>query len=154
VAIEDLLWGQGSDPRRFEGRKKINPLGRKEKSPWWQWRDSLSQKGERQACRFLQKQGYKILSRRFATRFGEIDIVARHSQTLAFVEVKTRQGLTSSDPLEAITYRKWQSLQRASVIYLQKHRIDLQNIQLEFLGIGIRTEGAQIKLDCVPLFFD
>jgi putative endonuclease len=124
------------------------------KSKWWQWRDSLSQKGEIQACRYLKGQGYKILNRRYATRYGEIDIVARHHQTISFVEVKTRQGLTSSDPLEAITYRKWQSLQRASLIYLQKCRLNDSSLRLEFLGIGIRVEGKQIKLDCVPLFFD
>jgi putative endonuclease len=125
-----------------------------QKSKWWRWRDTLSQRGEDQACGFLKKRGYKILSRRYRTRFGEIDIVARREHTLSFVEVKTRHGISSPDPLEAITFRKWQSLQRASLIYLRKKRLDICHLRLEFLGIGIRIEGSRMKLDCLPLFFE
>src|SRR5436853_7823660 len=47
--------------------------------------------GEKLACRFLRRKGYKILYRNFKGRSGgEIDVVCRERDTLALVEVKTR----------------------------------------------------------------
>lgn len=38
----------------------------------------------------LRLKGYRILSRRFRTRVGEIDIIARRGHLIAFIEVKQR----------------------------------------------------------------
>ena len=51
---------------------------------------ALGESGEEQACRELRRRGYAILARRYRTRHGEIDIVARDGEVLVFVEVKTR----------------------------------------------------------------
>ncbi len=45
--------------------------------------------GELLAVGFLEQRGYKVLSRRFRTHVGEIDIVARCGDLVVFVEVKT-----------------------------------------------------------------
>lgn len=42
---------------------------------------------------WLWLKGYHILARRLRTPMGEIDILARHRDTLVFVEVKTRTSL-------------------------------------------------------------
>jgi putative endonuclease len=42
------------------------------------------------AAWFLRCKGYRILSRRYRTPVGEIDIVARRGATMVFVEVKNR----------------------------------------------------------------
>ena len=52
-------------------------------------RQSLGKLGEDLACAELERRGYEILARRYRTRFGEIDIVARHDETTVFVEVKS-----------------------------------------------------------------
>src|SRR5205823_3882626 len=47
--------------------------------------------GEKLACRYLKRNGYKILFCNFRGRSGgEIDVVCRDNDTLVFVEVKTR----------------------------------------------------------------
>ena len=48
--------------------------------------------GERQACVYLRLHGYKIIKKNYRTRFGEIDIIAKKRDTLAFVEVKKRKN--------------------------------------------------------------
>ena len=44
----------------------------------------------------LRLAGYSILERRYKTRLGEIDIVARRGGVLAFVEVKARGDLETA----------------------------------------------------------
>lgn len=46
---------------------------------------------EKVALNFLRLKGYSILSSRYKTQFGEIDIIARRSKTVVFVEVKARK---------------------------------------------------------------
>jgi putative endonuclease len=42
------------------------------------------------AARFLERQGLAIVARNYRCRAGEIDLVARDGDTLAFVEVRLR----------------------------------------------------------------
>ncbi len=48
--------------------------------------------GEDIAAEYLQRLGFEILERNYTIRGGEIDIIAKDSDTLVFVEVKTRHG--------------------------------------------------------------
>ena len=48
--------------------------------------------GENLAIQYLEKQGYKILAQKWHCQYGELDIVAQHTQTLVFVEVKNTPG--------------------------------------------------------------
>ncbi|KKS82529.1 MAG: hypothetical protein UV58_C0009G0011 [Candidatus Wolfebacteria bacterium GW2011_GWC1_43_10] len=46
--------------------------------------------GEALACGYLEKNGYKIISRNYCVKFGELDIIAESpDKTLVFFEVKT-----------------------------------------------------------------
>jgi putative endonuclease len=45
---------------------------------------------ESRAAALLMAKGYRILAKRFRTPHGEIDIVAKRRNLLAFVEVKAR----------------------------------------------------------------
>jgi putative endonuclease len=59
-------------------------------------RDRKGRRAETIAAWFLIAKGYRILARRVQTRAGEIDIVARHRDSLVFVEVKARATLDSA----------------------------------------------------------
>src|SRR3989304_3418392 len=81
----------------------------------------LGRYGEELATKYLQKQGYKIIERNFQKRYGEIDIIARDSETLIFVEVKTRIGDKYGPPEEAITSWKLKALVRSVQFYKMLH---------------------------------
>ena len=51
---------------------------------------------------YLKSQGYEILEYNFFSRYGEIDIVARHGEYLVFAEVKFRKTLAAGHPFEGI----------------------------------------------------
>src|SRR5438046_508073 len=64
-------------------------------------------RGEKLACRFLKRSGYKILFRNFRGRSGgEIDVVCRENDTLVFIEVKTRTREDFGRPVEAVDREK------------------------------------------------
>lgn len=77
--------------------------------------------GEKQAATFLEKKGYRILSRRL--RIGlrdELDLVARSDDVLVFVEVKTRRTEEFGRAVSAVDRAKRHALSRAAVRYLKK----------------------------------
>src|SRR5579864_7489413 len=59
---------------------------------------------ESRAAALLIAKGYRILARRFRTPHGEIDIIARRRNLVAFVEVKARGRL--DDAAYAVTPRQ------------------------------------------------
>jgi len=79
------------------------------------------QLGEDLATRLLQAGGWTILGRNWRDGSREIDIVAAHEGILAFVEVKTRGCTDFGDPLEAITPRKRQEVERAAGAWLRSN---------------------------------
>lgn len=78
---------------------------------------------EEKACAFLQGKGLKILERNYYTRQGEIDIIAKDTSALVFVEVKYRKGLSSGLPQEAVDHKKQRRISRAAAHYLSFHRL-------------------------------
>ncbi|MBA2270409.1 MAG: YraN family protein [Chthoniobacterales bacterium] len=76
--------------------------------------------GEKLACRYLRRHGFKILYRNFRGRSGgEIDIVCRDVDTLVFVEVKTRTREDFGRPLDAVDKQKQKRISRGALAWLR-----------------------------------
>ena len=72
------------------------------------------------ACRFLRRNGYKILYRNFRGHTGgEIDIVCRDKDTLVFVEVKTRTREDFGRPFSAVDRDKQKRIARGGLAWLR-----------------------------------
>ncbi len=80
----------------------------------------LGDRGEREAARWLRRQGFRILVRGYRTRRGEIDLIARDGDTVVFIEVKTRR---EGEPAEAVTPEKQRRLTLAALQFLKQHRL-------------------------------
>ena len=77
--------------------------------------------GEDFAAKYLEEKGYEIIERKFNTRLGEIDIVAKDGKYIAFIEVKSRAEDCLYAPREAVTRSKQQKICKAAMLYkLQK----------------------------------
>jgi putative endonuclease len=74
---------------------------------------------ESRAAAYLMAKGYRILAKRFRTPHGEIDIVARRRNLIAFVEVKARATL--DDAAFAVTPRQQQRIIDAAQGWLVAH---------------------------------
>jgi putative endonuclease len=98
--------------------------------------------GESLAVRHLQELGYVILERNYRCRDGEVDIVARDGDRLAFVEVRARRTQAYGTPEESVTLRKQERLARVARSYLQENGcadVDwgIDVVALEFTPGGI-----------------
>jgi putative endonuclease len=86
-------------------------------------RQLLGQTGEDLACLELRRRGYEILARRYRTRFGEIDIIARDKGVTVFVEVKARMGSRFGQSAAAVTALKQRRVGRMARDYLARRRL-------------------------------
>jgi putative endonuclease len=77
----------------------------------------------------LRAKGYRILERRYRTPSGEIDLIARHGDTLVFVEVKFRKTLDAA--AFAIEPRQQVRINKAAQSYLTRNRLPA-NVHLRF----------------------
>jgi len=105
---------------------------------------SLGRLGEDAACRELARRGYAILARRFRTRYGEIDIVARDGPTVVFVEVKTRSSTRFGAPAEAVTGRKQAKVALMASEYLLRR--DLRAVPCRFDVVAILMPPAGLPV--------
>lgn len=89
--------------------------------------------GEKIVGLYLQENGYKILTYRYKTKNGEIDIIARENGLLCFVEVKYRPSARLGEARCLVNEQKLQHIRQAIHQYLQdnqaeEYRIDLIEI--------------------------
>lgn len=71
------------------------------------------------AIALLRVKGYSILARRYSAPGGEIDVIARRGDTIAFVEVRRRARLETAQV--SITPQKRQRIRRAVRAWLTRH---------------------------------
>lgn len=88
---------------------------------------------EEGAVWLLRLKGWRILERRFVTGrgsgAGEVDIIARRGDILAFVEVKARAD--TDQAAQAILPRQQERIAKAAEAYLARHP-DLASLSVRF----------------------
>ena len=95
--------------------------------------------GEDLACRYLERNGDKILERnKHYSRFCEIDIIAQYKNTVVFVEVKTRKTNNFGTPIEAITRSKYENICKGVQYYLAENKV--KDYRIDVVGITLKPE--------------
>jgi putative endonuclease len=116
-------------------------------------RITLGKQGEELACRELRRRGYSILARRFRTRFGEIDIIARDGASLVFVEVKTRRSTAYGTPAEAVTIRKQTKIGLMASEFLLRRGAPLVPCRFDVVAVAV-ADGKAPVVDVIRGAFD
>lgn len=68
----------------------------------------------------LMLKGYRIVSLRYKTAVGEIDLVARKGDLVAFVEVKARRDLASG--VDAVSYPAQRRIAAAGELFISRQK--------------------------------
>ena len=102
--------------------------------------------GEQLAARFLQKQGFRVLSRNYRNRLGEIDIVAEDKGVLVFVEVRTLKESAGHLPEETIQWKKKQRLSRTALAYIQHKGLEDRPARFDVVAVSLHEGKPQIEV--------
>jgi putative endonuclease len=140
--------------------RSIAGLSNRWRSRFSRWKNSPQSghlrrgaRGEKVACRFLKRNGYKVLYRNFKGRTGgEIDIVCRDADTLVFVEVKTRSGENFGRPIEAVDREKRKRISRGALAWLRM--LDNPDVLFRFDVVEvIVTDDAKPRVELIKNAF-
>ena len=87
------------------------------------------------AAILLMLHGYRILSRRHRTPFGEVDIIARRGRRLAFVEVKRRPTLEAAR--QSFSPSQGERIGRAAEHFMRgRHRYRDHEMGMDLILVG------------------
>ncbi len=81
------------------------------------------------AAAALMLKGFRIIARRYRTKLGEIDLIARRGNLVAFVEVKARPSL--AEAMEAIAWQSERRIEGAADMWLSRQR-DFSRLSVRF----------------------
>jgi len=119
----------------------------------------LGSLGEKIAEDYLKGKGYRILGRNYSSRFvsgpkkGEIDIIAKKGDVIAFVEVKTLVNSSAPSgavffPEDKVNYQKQRKIIKTAEVWLVENKIPFNSKwQIDVVAIVIDkiSQKAQIK---------
>jgi putative endonuclease len=118
-------------------------------------RHELGQRGEAEALRFLETQGYTLIAKNYRSPYGEIDLIVRDPRRqcmLVFVEVRTNSDPRFGDPLESISPRKQRQVAKTAHYYVVTR--GLEQSEARFDVIGIRWDRGQARINHIQSAFE
>jgi putative endonuclease len=107
---------------------------------------SFGKRGEEAAVDFLKVNGYKILSRNFKTKLGEVDIIACDKDTYCFIEVKTRISDSFGLPKEAVSKSKQRQIAKAALMFLKQKSLFDKKARFDVVSIMYQNRSPVIDL--------
>ena len=114
-------------------------------------RQTLGQRGENLACRYLEGMGHTILERNWRNSHLEIDIISFDPQGIHFVEVKTRQMSVQAPPQENVGTLKQARITKAALCYLNSpDRIQARSMECFFDVIAVTISDEGVHIEWIP----
>lgn len=92
------------------------------------------------AKKYLEWKGYFFIESNYQIKGWEIDLIMKKENITYFIEVKYRKNENYWHPLDTMTSSKKRALKRTIMLYLLKNKIDIESIQVDFIGIMPNTE--------------
>jgi putative endonuclease len=96
---------------------------------------SAGQGGETRATALLTREGYTIVERNYRCSLGELDIIARDGDVLAFVEVRSRADDSHGHAAEMVTRDKQHKVTRVAECYLLDRRPRDERMRFDVVAI-------------------
>ncbi|MFI4937977.1 MAG: YraN family protein [Candidatus Berkiellales bacterium] len=104
---------------------------------------------EKLAKEYLLKKGLTFIFEQFRSPFGEIDLIMKHKNEIAIIEVRYRKNNFYGDPEETVTWHKQQRL-IYSAMYFQQNRAWAQEYSLRFDIVSISGVQPNLRIIWIP----
>lgn len=111
---------------------------------------AIGDMGEDAVCSYLKRRFYRILSRNYTVKGGEIDIISKKGSTLIFTEVKTRSEKHTSlygRPADAVDSDKIYHIRLAAKRYIKEN--SLFSYKIRFDIAEVLTDGEKLKINYI-----
>ena len=110
-------------------------------------RKQTGHRGEDIAVSYLTDKGYKILQRNWSCPTGELDVIVQddHTDTLVFVEVRTRRGNRFGTAEESVTPAKQARLVELAHTYLQEMNPAHQSWRIDVVAVHLGRGLPQVN---------
>ena len=105
--------------------------------------EAAGQRGERIAGWWLRLKGWRILARRVRTPVGEVDLVAKRGQLIAFVEVKVRATAAELD--FAIDERRLARVAAAAEYLVPRYAAAGEDVRIDVILIAPGSRPQHIE---------
>jgi len=101
---------------------------------------------EQIACDHLKKNGLKLIDKNFHSRYGEIDLIMQHQETLVFIEVRYRKNQNYGGASASVTPAKQLKLQKTALYYMQQKGREF-NARFDVIAMTGDVDGKEKKLN-------
>ena len=102
--------------------------------------------GEDRARETLERAGYRILSRNYRCRHGEVDLVAEEGDVIAFVEVKARRSGIYGIPALSVTRAKRRRILRAALHWLLSRGMPDRPVRFDVVSLREGAAGWEVEI--------
>lgn len=111
------------------------------------YRKRLGDEGEKAAFEYIEKNGLEVIEKNYRCRFGEVDIIAKDGEYIAFIEVKTRTTDFFGMPCEAVNIKKQRSIIKSGLAYMRANHLKEAFIRLDIIEIlgDIVNENLRVR---------
>jgi putative endonuclease len=106
------------------------------------WTQAFGRAAEAFAARHLESHGCRILAERYRCRRGEIDLIVRDGDVVAFVEVKARRRSDFGDPVHAVNGRKQRRIIATARDYLRQDSAPAGACRFDVVSVRVRDGRA------------
>jgi putative endonuclease len=110
--------------------------------------DSRGREGEAEAAMFLAQNGWRIVAERVKTKAGEIDLVAKRTGLVAFVEVKWRARAASL--ADAIDERRLTRVAAAAESVMHLYATEGEDIRIDVILLAPGAKPTHIENAWMP----
>lgn len=101
----------------------------------------LGRRGERAAARYLSRQGYRVLARRYRCPAAEVDLVCSDGVCLILVEVKTRSDFLPTDAPAVADAEQWRRIFRAGQFFADRYRLGERRLRFDLVTVDWPARG-------------
>ena len=111
-------------------------------------RGALGARAEGVVARYLEAAGFSIVARNLRLGLLEIDIVARHADLIAIVEVRTRGATAWTSGFGSLTAAKRARIRRAGLkLWRQRYQNDPSVAHLRFDAACVHFENSEARVE-------
>ena len=116
-------------------------------------RKMLGRQGEEVAARYLEKNGFHILSRNYRCKIGEIDLIVIDKRTLIFVEVRSKSSEEFGLGQESVVRKKQLKLRQVAWHYLKAEGKTAMDCRFDVIAIRFDGDGQVRRIEHIENAF-